>query len=155
MANTYTQLHIQIIFAVQGRERLILPKHKDELQKFITGIVQRRNNKLLAINCMPDHTHLVIGLHPESAIASLVRDVKAGSSSFISDKRWLRGRFHWQEGYGAFSYSRWDLDKIITYVRTQEEHHRRQDFKKEYIKILKEFAIDYDERYLFQWVYTG
>ena len=132
MANTFTQLYIQIVFAVQGRQSLIPKRHKDELDKYITGIVQKeeRGHKLLAINGMPDHVHLLVGLNPKQALSDLVRDVKASSSGFIKEKRWLQGRFSWQEGFGAFSYSRSHLDKVVKYVLNQrniieEEHSKR------------------------------
>ncbi|MEK7250581.1 MAG: IS200/IS605 family transposase [Bacteroidota bacterium] len=115
MANTYTQLYIQVVFAVQGRQSLIPNKHKDELYKYITGIVQKRKraHKLLAINGMPDHVHMFIGLNPAMALSDLVRDVKAISSGFIKEKKWLREKFSWQEGFGAFSYSRSHIDRVI------------------------------------------
>jgi REP element-mobilizing transposase RayT len=151
MANTYTQLYIQIVFAVQGRQSLIPKAHKDEFYKYITGIVQdeRRDHKLLIINGMPDHVHMLIGLKPRQALSDLVRDVKASSSGFIKEKRWLRGRFSWQEGFGALSYSRSHLDRVVKYIANQEEHHRKRTFKEEYLKTLKAFDIDYDERYIF------
>ena len=106
MANTYTQIYIHVVFAVEGRQNLIPPEHNDELQKFITGIVSGQRQKLIVINNMPDHLHLLVGLRPDSSLSDLVRDIKAGSSKFIKEKRWVAGRFSWQEGFGAFSYSR-------------------------------------------------
>jgi REP element-mobilizing transposase RayT len=157
MANTYTQLYIQIVFAVQGRQSLILKQHKDELYKYITGIVQgeERGHKLLAINGMPDHIHLFVGLNPKQALSDLVRDVKASSSGFIKEKKWLAGKFSWQEGYGAFSYSRSDITNVIKYIAHQEEHHSRRTFKQEYLALLEEFNIQYDNRYVFKWIEDG
>ena len=154
MANTYTQLYVQIIFAVQGRQSLVPKQHKDELYKYITGIVQNedRGHKLLVINGMPDHVHVFIGLNPKQALSDLVRDVKASSSGFINEKQWLRSGFSWQEGFGAFSYSRSHLDRVVKYILNQEEHHRKQTFKEEYLKMLKAFDVEYDERYLFKFI---
>jgi len=152
MANTYTQLYIQFVFAVQGRQNLLPPSHRDELQKYITGIVQHRKHKMLAIYCMPDHTHILVGLNPVTSISDLVRDIKSISSGFINEKNWIRGKFNWQEGYGAFSYSRSQLDSVIKYILQQEQHHKKTTFKEEYFDLLNQFAIEYDERFVFQWI---
>jgi REP-associated tyrosine transposase len=150
MANTYTQLYVQIVFAVQGRQSLIRPQHNDELQKYITGIVPRQSQKLIAINNMPDHFHILIGQKPNVALSDLVRDVKAGSSGFINDQRWVLGRFSWQEGFGAFSYSHSQLDAVIRYIQNQQAHHRRTSFQEEYLELLKRFNVPHDQRYTFQ-----
>ena len=152
MANTYSQIYIQIVFAVKGRQNLIAAEHREELHKYITGIVRNRDQKLLSIFSMPDHTHLFVGLKPSIAISDLVRDVKADSSNFINEKNWVRGKFRWQEGFGAFSYSRSHLDNVIKYILNQEEHHRKRTFGEEYIGFLKKFEVNYDEKYLFDWV---
>ncbi len=154
MPNTYTQLYIHVVFTVQGRQSLIPEKNKDELFKYITGIVQnnKRGHKLLAINGMPDHVHMFIGLNPSQALSDLIRDVKAASSGFIKEKKWLAVRFSWQEGYGAFSYSRSDIDRVVKYIRNQEDHHRKRTFKEEYLELLETFEIQYDERFLFTWI---
>ena len=152
MPNTYSQIYIQIVFAVKGRQNLIPNQNREELQKFITGIVKKREQKLLSIYSMPDHTHLLIGLKPSISISDLVRDIKAGSSKFINDNHWLKGKFNWQEGFGAFSYSRSQIDNVIKYILNQREHHKKKTFKEEYIEFLKRFAIEYDEKYLFEWV---
>ncbi len=152
MPNTYTQIYIQIVFAVRGRQNLISKQHREEIHKYITGIVQAREHKMLSIFCMPDHLHLLTGLRPHQAISDLVRDVKAGSSNLINDRKWIPGKFNWQEGYGAFSYSRSQIDHVIKYILNQEEHHRKQTFRVEYLDLLKEFEIAYDERYLFEWI---
>jgi REP element-mobilizing transposase RayT len=150
MANTYTQLYVQIVFAVQGRQSLIRPEHNDELQKYITGIVSRQGQKLIAINNMPDHFHILIGQKPNVALSDLVRDIKAGSSGFINDQRWVLGRFSWQEGFGAFSYSHSQLDAVIRYIQNQQEHHRRTSFHEEYLELLTRFNVPHDQRYTFQ-----
>ncbi|MBV8279798.1 MAG: IS200/IS605 family transposase [Verrucomicrobia bacterium] len=150
MANTYTQIYIQIVFAVQGRQSLIRPQHNDELQKYMTGIISGQGQKLIAINNMPDHFHILIGQKPNVALSDLVRDVKAGSSGFINERRWVLGRFSWQEGFGAFSYSHSQLDAVIRYIQNQQEHHRGISFQEEYLELLKRFNVPHDERYTFQ-----
>jgi len=150
MANTYSQIYIQVVFAVEGRQNLIDPIHNDELQKYITGIVTAQRQKLIAINNMPDHVHLLIGQRPDSALSDLVGDIKSGSTNFINRQRWVKGRFHWQEGFGAFSYSRSQLDAVIRYVKNQQKHHQRQSFRDEYVKLLDKFDVPYDERYIFK-----
>jgi putative transposase len=152
MANTYSQIYIQIVFAVQGRQNLIAKEHREELHKYITGIVRNRDQKMLSIFSMPDHTHLLVGLRPSIAISDLLRDIKADSSNFINNKKWLRVKFNWQEGFGAFSYSRSQLDSVIKYILNQEKHHKKKTFKEEYIGFLKKFEIGYDEKYLFEWI---
>jgi len=150
MANTYTQIYVHVVFAVEGRQNLIPPKHNDELQKFITGIVSGQKQKLIAINNMPDHLHLLVGLRPDSSLSDLVRDVKAGSSKFIKEKRWVAGRFSWQEGFGAFSYSRSQLGTVIRYIENQQQHHTRKSFREEYVELLEKFGVDYDRKYIFK-----
>jgi REP element-mobilizing transposase RayT len=150
MANTYTQLYIQIVFVVKGRENLISKNNREELHKYIAGIILNRGHKLLSVFCMPDHTHLLIGLKPSQSLSDLVRDVKAGSSAFITEKKWVLGKFSWQEGYGAFSYSRNQIDTVIKYIQQQEEHHCKKTFREEYLEFLNEFEIDYNEDYLFE-----
>jgi REP element-mobilizing transposase RayT len=150
MANTYTQIYIQVIFAVEGRQSLLAPDHNDELQKYIAGIVSGRKQKLIAINNMPDHVHLSIGLRPDISLSELVRDVKSCSSKFINGKRWVPGRFSWQEGFGAFSYSRSQLGAVIRYIENQQQHHSRKSFRQEYIELLERFEVKYDPRYIFR-----
>jgi putative transposase len=150
MANTYTQIYIQVVFAVEGRQSLIAPEHNDELQKYITGIVSAQKQKLIAINNMPDHLHMLLGLRPDAALSDLVRDIKANSSSFIKGKRWVQGRFSWQEGFGAFSYSRSQLGAVIRYIENQQKHHARKSFLNEYTALLDKFEVEYDPRYIFK-----
>jgi REP element-mobilizing transposase RayT len=152
MPNTYTQIYIQIVFAVKGRQNLIAKQNREELHKYITGIVQNRKQKMLSIFAMPDHIHLLVGLKPNIAISDLVRDIKAGSSKFINDSHWINGKFNWQEGFGAFSYSKSQIDNVIKYILNQEEHHKKQTFKEEYLDFLKKFEIEFDEKYLFEWI---
>ncbi len=150
MANTYSQIYIQVVFAVQGRQILIQRQNKEELHKFITGIVRERGQKLLAVHCMPDHTHILLGLKPAAALSDVVRDVKNGSTNFINRKRWVLGRFCWQEGFGAFSYGHSQLTGIINYIRDQERHHARRSFREEYVQFLQKYEIEHDEKYLFK-----
>jgi len=150
MANTYTQIYIQVVFAVKGRENLIRREWKDELHKYITGIVRNEKHKLIAINSMPDHIHMFIGLKPDTALSDLVRDVKANSSRFVNEKRWVRGRFNWQEGFGAFSYSHSELDSVVKYIQNQEKHHSKKTFREEYDAMLKAFQIEYNKKYVFE-----
>ena len=150
MANTYSQIYIQIVFAVEGRQNLIDPQRNDELQKYITGIVTAQRQKLIAINNMPDHAHILIGQRPDSMLSNLVGDIKAGSTNFINRNRWVKGRFNWQEGFGAFSYSRSQLDTVISYVQNQQKHHKKRSFRDEYVALLDKFDVPYDERYIFK-----
>ena len=133
MANTFSQIYIQTVFAVNGRLSLIRPEFKEELYKYMAGIVRNNGQKLISINGMSDHVHILIGLKPAMALADLVRDIKADSSNFINKRKWVRGRFSWQEGYGAFSYGHSQLDTIIRYIQNQEQHHRGRSFKDEYL----------------------
>lgn len=150
MANTYTQIYIQIVFAVEGRQNLIQPQHNDELQKYITGIVAGQGQKLLAINNVPDHLHMLVGLKADLSISELVRDIKANSSRFIQQQGWVNGRFWWQEGFGAFSYLRSQIDAVIRYIQNQQAHHARRSFREEYIELLHKFGVEYDERFIFR-----
>lgn len=152
MANTYSQVYLQFVFAVKGRQSLINPKNNEELQKYITGIVQNRKQKMLAINNMPGHLHLVVGFGTTMSMADFMEEVKAISSKFINEKGWVKGKFEWQRGYGVFSYSRSQIDNVIKYIINQQEHHKKKTFKEEYLEFLKKFEVEYDERYLFEWI---
>jgi putative transposase len=152
MANTFSQIYIQTVFAVNGRLSLIRQEFKEELYKYMTGIVRNKGQKLISINGVSDHVHILIGLKPAMALADLVRDIKADSSDFINRKKVVRGRFSWQEGYGAFSYGHSQLDTIIRYIQNQEQHHRRRSFKDEYLAWLKKFEIPFEEKYVFQFI---
>lgn len=150
MPNTYTQIHIHAVFAVQNRLSLVHRDWKAELYKYITGIVRNNGHKLLILNGMPDHIHLLFGMRPSQSLSDLMQDIKGCSSKWINDKGFIKGRFSWQEGYGAFSYSKSQLPHVINYIENQEEHHKRKTFAEEYIKLLKQFHVDYDERYVFK-----
>jgi REP element-mobilizing transposase RayT len=150
VANTYTQIYIHIVFAVEGRQNLVPSEHREELRKFITGIVTAQKHKLIAVNTMPDHLHLPIGMRPDAALSDLVGDIKTGSSNFINKRRWFAGRFSWQEGFGAFSHARSQLDTVIRYIENQPEHHAKKSFRQEYIELLEKFGVDYDPRYIFK-----
>jgi REP element-mobilizing transposase RayT len=152
MPNTFTQIYVQVVFAVNGRESLISPSFKETLFKYIGGTMRNANQKLIAINGMPDHIHILVGLRPTVAISDLVKDIKVASSRFINDKRLVRGRFSWQEGFGAFSYSQSNLSKVALYIENQQSHHARRSFKEEYLSMLKSSQIEYDEQYLFKWI---
>jgi REP element-mobilizing transposase RayT len=131
---------------------LIKPELKENLHKYITGIITNQSHKLISINGMPDHLHILIGLRPSMALADLVRDIKADSSTYINKNRWVRGKFSWQEGYGAFSYGHSQLDTIIRYIQNQEKHHRRRSFKEEYLAWLKKYEIPFEEKYVFEFI---
>jgi putative transposase len=152
MANTYTQIHIHSVFAVQNRDAVIHPTWKDELYRYITRIIQAHEHKLLAIGGMPDHVHILFGFRPLQSLSELMHDIKGGSSKWINEKGLIRCRFSWQEGYGAFSYAKTDLKNVIRYIQNQEEHHRKTSFMDEYVALLKEFEIEYDLRYIFKHV---
>lgn len=149
MANTYTQLHIQLVFAVKYRQALIDPSWKDELYKYITGIIQSNGHKMLRINGTADHIHILIGMRPKQAIAALVQNVKTESSKWIKSKRFCKIPFAWQEGYGAFSYSKPVIHHVIDYINNQEAHHKKISFGAEYRALLTEQGIDHEERFLF------
>lgn len=149
MANTYSQITIQLIFAVKSRDAMILPAFKERLYKYITGIVTNQKQKMLAINGTHNHIHMLLGISPDIRISDLVRDIKSDSSLFINENKLSRFRFYWQEGFGAFSYSKEQRDSVIKYIMNQEEHHRKRTFREEYIELLKQFDVEYDVKYLF------
>ena len=151
MPNTYSQIHIQIVFAVKERQSIIEESQRIAVEKYICGIVNNYNCKPLAIYCNPDHIHLLIGLHPTIAIANLVRDIKASSSKYIKEKL-NNPHFSWQDGYAAFSYSTEQVNQVIQYILKQQEHHTKTSFKDELIAIYKKFGIAFDEKYLFHWI---
>jgi putative transposase len=152
MANTYTQLYIQIVFAVKGRKNLISEVYRESLQKYMTGTAQNLGHKMLAIYCMPDHCHLFIGLNPDKSISETVRDIKANSSRTIKAEFDSLYDFSWQRGFGAFSYAKSQISKVADYIHNQPEHHKKQTFKQEYIEFLEKFEVEYDEQYLFEWI---
>ena len=150
MANTYTQIHIQIVFAVQNRTSLVKPSWEAELYKYITGIVQNNDHKLLAINGVPDHLHFLIGMRPIQALSNLIQEVKRDSSIWINENQFTKGKFSWQEGYGAFSYSRSHIPNVIHYIEHQKLHHKKITFVEEYKQLLEKFEIPYDPQYIFK-----
>lgn len=152
MANTYTQINVQLVFAVKHRESLINEGIRVDLQKYITGIVSNQNHKMLAIYIMPDHCHVLIGLNPKQAIADLVRVIKSNSSKWLNENKLTRHRFQWQEGYGAFTYGQSQLQIVINYILNQKEHHSKKTFQEEYIDFLVKFQIDHEEQYFFNWL---
>ncbi len=149
MANTYTQLRVQLVFAVKGREKMIPKTHRIQVEKYVTGLVQKRNHKLLAIYLMPDHIHILIGWHPAQSIAKLVEEIKKASRAFIKMQPWMPFDFEWQNGYGAFSYSKSQTDVVVKYILNQEAHHKKRTFREEYIEMLKKAEIEFEEKYLF------
>jgi putative transposase len=150
MANTYTQIHIQFVFAVKYRTALIQKEWKERLHQYITGIIQRNEHKMLQVNSMPDHIHIFIGMRPTQSIASLAQNLKTESSKWIKDNKFCESSFAWQQGYGGFSYSKSHVPDVIRYIQNQETHHKKETFLEEYRKILKAFEIEYDEQYIFK-----
>jgi putative transposase len=150
MSNTYTQIHIHVVFAVKNRVGIIHKDWRDELYKYITGIIQKNDHKLLIINGVEDHLHLFFGMRPTQTLSDLMQDVKANSSKWINEKGFVQGRFEWQSGYGAFSYSKSQISSVIKYIENQEVHHTKQTFLEEYKNLLDQFEVDYDERYIFK-----
>jgi putative transposase len=145
MANTYSQIYIQTVFAVSGRLSLITD-FKDDLYKYITGIVTKKNQKLIQINGMSDHLHLLFGLKPSIALSDLVREIKSDSSEWVNKKKLARGKFGWQEGFGAFSYGHSQLDRVVRYIQNQEIHHRKRNFREEYLTLLTSFEVEFKRR---------
>ena len=152
MSGTFSQIYIQVVFAVQGRQNLLQREWRQEVFKYMAGIVKNKGQKPIIINGVEDHVHVFLGLKPAMTLSDLVRDIKNNSSNFINEHNWIKGRFNWQEGYGAFSYSHSQMDAVYTYIQNQEEHHKQQSFKDEYLDFLKKFEIEHDAKYLFEWL---
>jgi len=152
MPNTYSQIIVQIVFAVKGRQNLISSNHREELEKYICGIIKNKKSKPLAIYCNPDHIHVLVGLHPSISISDITRDIKASSSRFIKEKAWIAGQFNWQDGYGAFTYSRSQLDTVVQYIYNQPIHHQKRTFREEYLELLNKNDVIFEDKYLFEWV---
>ena len=150
MANTYTQIHIHAVFTVQNRECIIAKTWQDELYKYITGTIQNNGHKLLTINGLPDHIHVLFGMRPMQSLSDLLQDIKGNSSKWVNERGFVRGKFSWQEGYGAFSYGKSQLPQIIRYIEKQKEHHLKKTFIQEYKEFLNAFEVEYDERYIFK-----
>ena len=151
MPGTFSNIYIQVVFAVKGRANLINNNFKTDLHKYIAGIIKGKDQKSIIVNGMQDHIHAFIGLKPAMAISDLVRDVKNNSSNFVNDHKLVKGKFEWQDGYGAFSYLHSHIEKVYNYILHQEEHHKKKTFKQEYLDFLTAFEISYDEKYLFEW----
>ena len=152
MPNTYSQIYIQTVFAVKHRNALIQTTWEDELYKYITGIIRNKEQKLISINGMPDHIHILIGMKPTCCLSDLVREIKKTSNEFINEKKFCRAKFEWQSGFGAFSYGHSQLDDVAAYIAGQKEHHKKQTFKQEYTGLLKKFNIEHQDQYLFDWI---
>ncbi|MBN2709427.1 MAG: IS200/IS605 family transposase [Calditrichaceae bacterium] len=150
MPNTYTQIHIHVVFAVQNRISFISKTWEQRLYQYITGIIQNHGHKMLAINGMPDHVHILFGMRPTQSLSDLMRDVKGDSSLWINENKFVVGKFSWQEGYGAFSYSKSQISAVATYIENQKQHHKNKNFVEEYIKILQDFEIEFDEKFIFK-----
>lgn len=150
--STYSKLYIQTVFGVKGRNNLIATGWRNELHKYISGIITNKRQKSIIVNGVGDHVHCFFGLSPSSAVSDIIRDVKNNSSKFINESGFLPGKFAWQDGYGAFSYSYEQIDRVYQYILKQEEHHKKITFKEEYLNLLNEFAIEYDPKYLFDWI---
>jgi putative transposase len=150
MANTYTQIHIHLVFAVRWRAGLVKAEWKDKLYAYITGIIQHYDHKVLAINGMPDHVHILFGMRPVQSLSDLKQDIKASSSKWINEKRFVKGKFEWQSGFGAFAVSKPEVGNVIRYIRNQEDHHGREAFRDEYRRMLEAYDVAYDDRYIFQ-----
>ena len=150
MPNTYTQLQVHIVFSVKGRQNLIPKLHREQVEKYMTGIVQNRKHKLLAIYCMPDHVHIFVGLHPADSISNLVTAIKKASKNYVKAQDWMPFAFDWQRGYGAFSYAKSQPSAVVNYILNQEEHHKKKTFREEYLDMLAKFEVEYDDQYLFE-----
>jgi len=155
MANTYTQFYVHLVFSPKNKDALIDKLWKNDLEKYITGIVQNHKHKLLAIGCMPDHIHIFIGYDVNQLIPHLVEEIKTSSSAWIKHNNLSHFKFEWQRGYGAFSHSRSQVDDVVKYIKNQEEHHRKKPFKEEYLIMLQKNEVKYDERYLFDFFENG
>lgn len=152
MANTYTQIYIQFVFTVKGRQNLIHEENREKLEKYICGIISNNKSKAIAVYCNPDHTHVLLGLHPSISISDMAKVIKTNTSKWINTNKWIAQPFRWQVGFGAFSYNQSHLDNVVRYILNQKEHHRKKSFKDEYIQFLEKFEVDYNEKYLFDWI---
>jgi putative transposase len=152
MPNTFSQIYLQFVFAVKGRQSLIARENKEELHKYMTALVQNRKARMLAIHCMPDHTHIFVGFKPTILITDFVKEIKVESNEFITARKWIKGKFNWQEGYGVFSYSHSHIYRVVKYVMNQEVHHQKKSFRNEYQELLGKFEISVEEKYLFNFI---
>ena len=152
MANTYTQLYVQMVFAVKHRQSLILPENKDKIEKYICGIASNIHCKIISIYCNPDHTHILASIKPIKSVADVIRDIKSFSSRYINENQLTKEHFEWQTGYGAFSYGQSQIERVKTYIGNQGNHHKQSSFREEYLSLLQAFRINYDDSYLFDWI---
>jgi REP element-mobilizing transposase RayT len=152
MANSYSQIYIQVVFAVKGRENHIKSDWEERLYQYISGIIKNKGQKLLAINGMPDHIHIFIGMKPDCCLSALVREIKKASNEWVNENKLTSNKFYWQEGFGAFSYSHSQIDVVAKYVLNQKNHHKRKTFKEEYLEFLERYEIEFNEKYLFEWI---
>lgn len=150
MSKTHTQLYVQYVFTVKGRRNFISEEHNEKLHKYIRGIIKKRRSTLLAINNTPDHMHILVSINPNYSFSKLIQEIKAGSSKYINDQKWITGKFQWQSGFGAFSYSKSHIDDVINYINNQEHHHQKKTFREEFIEFLEKFRVEYDDKYLFE-----
>ncbi len=150
MANTYTQLYVHYVFAVQNRLNLISKNWQADLYKYMSGIVEKQGHKMYIINGMPDHVHILISMDPRQAPSDLMYHIKRSSSLWINENKLSMGKFSWQEGFGAFSLGKPQLSSLIKYIENQQEHHKKSTFREEYLQFLKEYEVEYDERYIFK-----
>ncbi len=152
MPGTFSQIYLQYVFAVKGRENLLQKPWRDEVFKYISGIIKGKNQKPIIVNGFIDHVHVFVGIRPSMGISDLIRDIKNNACNFINEKKFLKNRFEWQTGYGVFSYSHSQIENVYEYIAKQEEHHRKKSFKEEYFELLKRFEVEYNEKYLFKWI---
>jgi putative transposase len=152
MASTFSQIYIQYVFAVKGRQNLLQKPWRDEIFKYMSGIIKAKNQKPIIINGVSDHVHVFVGIKPAMCISDLVRDIKNNSSNFINEQKFINGKFAWQEGYGAFSYAHSQIEYVYKYIANQEKHHEKKTFKAEYIDLLQKFDVEYNEKYIFEWL---
>ena len=152
MANSFSQLYVQMVFAIKNRQSLILPENRVEIEKYICGIASNVKCRPISIYCNPDHVHLLVSIKPVSCVADIIRDIKSFSSRYINENRLVKSHFEWQTGYGAFSYGQSQVEQVKAYIANQYNHHKKTTFKDEYISLLKAFRVDYDDNYLFNWI---
>lgn len=152
MAGTFSQIYIHAIFAVKGRQNLLHEPWRNEVFRYMAGIVKNKDQKPIIINGVSDHVHLFIGLKPAKCLFDLIRDIKNNTTNFINDQKWITGKFSWQEGYGAFSYAHSQIENVYNYILGQEAHHHKKTFREEYFDFLKKFEVEFNEKYLFEWI---
>ena len=152
MAGTYSQLYIQIVFAVAGRKNMLDKSWRTEVFKYMAGIINAKGHKTLIVNGVSDHVHIFVGLKPSMAISDLVRDVKNNSTNFINIQNYTRGKFSWQPGYGTFSYGKSQVNRVYQYILNQENHHSKTSFREEYQEFLRKYEIEHEDKYLFEWI---